>query len=92
MNDTAEPDSLAEDALSADDAPASPVATAPAIDLSVLVVDDEPNNLTSLEKIFRKEGWRVFGAANAREALEQLRKRRVDVVLTDLMMPGTSGI
>jgi two-component system response regulator HydG len=57
-----------------------------------MVVDDEPNNLTSLEKIFKKEGARVFGAQSAREALEQLRKRRVDVVLTDLMMPGISGI
>jgi len=61
-------------------------------DLSVLVVDDEPNNVTSLEKIFAKEGFRVCGAQNAREALEQLRKRRVDVVLTDLMMPGITGI
>lgn len=58
----------------------------------MLVVDDEPSNVTSLEKIFNKEGWRVFVAANAREALDQLRKRRVDVVLTDLMMPGVSGL
>jgi DNA-binding NtrC family response regulator len=77
-----EPESSAESA---------PPAGSPA-DLSVLVVDDESNNLTSLEKIFKKEGWRVFGAPNAREALELLRKRRVDVVLTDLMMPGTSGL
>jgi len=64
----------------------------PAIDMSVLVVDDEPNNVTSLEKIFKKEGMRVVGAHNAREALDQLRKRRMDVVLTDLMMPGITGI
>ena len=62
------------------------------IDLSVLVVDDESNNLASLEKIFKKEGWRVLGAPNAHDALDLLRKRRVDVVLTDLMMPGISGI
>lgn len=82
MDDTLEPNSHHDSAPPEEQAP---------IDISVLVVDDEPNNLTSLEKIFGKEGWRVFGAPNAREALELLRKRRVDVVLTDLMMPGVSG-
>jgi two-component system response regulator HydG len=85
---------MVTDTEDADSAPAALPSTpaAAAVDLSVLVVDDEPNNLTSLEKIFKKEGWRVLGAANAREGLDQLRKFRVDVVLTDLMMPGISGI
>ncbi len=81
-----------EDTVESDVPEESTPPSGPAIDLSVLVVDDEPNNVTSLEKIFKKEGMRVVGANNAREALDQLRKRRVDVVLTDLMMPGSSGI
>ncbi len=81
-----------DDTVESDAPDESTPAAGPAIDLSVLVVDDEPNNVTSLEKIFKKEGMRVTGAHNAREALDQLRKRRVDVVLTDLMMPGISGI
>lgn len=59
---------------------------------TVLVVDDEPNNRTSLEKIFKKEGWRVFQAEGARSALDVIRNYRVQVVLTDLMMPGPDGV
>ena len=61
-------------------------------EVTVLVVDDEPSNLTSLKKIFQREGMRVFTAENAKEALEVARKHRVQVVLTDLMMPGTNGV
>ena len=76
-----------------DEAPASAPPNAPSPDAStILVVDDEPANLTSLERIFRREALRVLRASCAKEAIEQLRKHRVQVVLTDLMMPGTSGI
>ena len=61
-------------------------------DVTVLVVDDEASNRTSVEKIFEKEGWRVFTADGARRALEILRSHRVHVVLTDLMMPGPDGV
>ena len=61
-------------------------------DVTVLVVDDEASNRTSLEKIFEKEGLRVFTADGARRALEILRSHRVHVVLTDLMMPGPDGV
>jgi two-component system response regulator HydG len=61
-------------------------------DVTVLVVDDERSNAESLEKIFVREGMRVLTAADAKEALEQLRTHRVHVILTDLMMPGTTGI
>ena len=60
-------------------------------DVTVLVVDDEASNLASLEKIFQREGMRVFIADGAKAALELVRRHRVQVVLTDLMMPGTSG-
>jgi two-component system response regulator HydG len=72
----------------ADSAPARTLAT----DTTVLVVDDEPSNLTSLEKIFQREGMRVLTAANAKAALELARRHRVHVVLTDLMMPGANGV
>ncbi len=67
--------------------PAAP----PDTSVTVLVVDDEPSNVTSLEKIFAREGMRVLSADNAKRALEVIRSHRVQVVLTDLMMPGTSG-
>ncbi|MBN2196570.1 MAG: sigma-54-dependent Fis family transcriptional regulator [Polyangiaceae bacterium] len=61
-------------------------------DVTVLVVDDEPSNTTSLKKIFEREGMRVFTADHARAALEVARRHRIHVVLTDLMMPGTNGV
>jgi two-component system response regulator HydG len=57
----------------------------------VLVVDDERPNLDSLGKIFEREGWRVALAGSGQAALEVIRRERVTVVVTDLMMPGMSG-
>jgi two-component system response regulator HydG len=59
---------------------------------TILVVDDEPANLASLEKIFQRDGLRAITADSAKAALEIVRSHRVQVVLTDLMMPGVSGI
>jgi two-component system response regulator HydG len=59
---------------------------------TLLVVDDEASNLESLERIFAREGLAVLAAKDGKDALEVVRKRRVDVVLTDLMMPGISGV
>ena len=59
---------------------------------TVLVVDDEPSNLASIEKIFQRDGMRVLTADGAKAALEIARSHKVQVVLTDLMMPGVSGI
>jgi len=61
-------------------------------DISVLVVDDEAANLESLERIFSREGMRTFVAPSAQRALEVCRQHRIDVVLTDLMMPGMDGL
>jgi DNA-binding NtrC family response regulator len=61
-------------------------------EITVLVVDDEPSNLTSIRKIFEREGMRVLTAESAKDALEAARKHRVEVVLTDLMMPGPNGV
>jgi len=60
--------------------------------VTVLVVDDEPSNLASIEKIFQRDGMRVLTADGAKTALELVRSHRIQVVLTDLMMPGVSGL
>jgi len=59
---------------------------------TVLVVDDEAGIVSSLEKIFRREGWQVLTATDGASGLEMLRKHRVGVLLTDLMMPVTTGM
>ncbi len=88
-------DALAQDAeVSSEQVPGVPATSreTDASEITVLVVDDEPSNLTSLEKTFVREGMRVLTADGARAALELVRKHRVQVVLTDLMMPGVNGV
>ncbi len=58
---------------------------------SMLIVDDDKNNVLALEKVFDREGARVFTALSGQEALDLCRNHSVDVVLTDLMMPGMDG-
>src|SRR5690606_10617384 len=57
----------------------------------VLVVDDDPGNLDSVQRILQREGLEVLAAASGEEALEILRKSEVRVIVTDLMMPGMTG-
>ncbi len=68
------------------------VLTAPDDAATILVVDDEQGILDSLEKIFSREGLRVLTANDGAAGLDLLRKHRVSVLLTDLMMPKTSGM
>jgi two-component system, NtrC family, response regulator HydG len=58
----------------------------------VLVVDDEPAIVESLTKIFKREGLTVLTATDGTAGLDVLRKHRVGVLLTDLMMPNTGGM
>jgi DNA-binding NtrC family response regulator len=59
---------------------------------SILVVDDDDANRVTLERILAREGYHVVHASGGREAMDRLREERVDLVLTDLKMPGMSGI
>jgi two-component system response regulator HydG len=59
---------------------------------TVLVVDDEPAIVDSLQKILERESLRVLTAGSGGEALELIRRQPVSVMLTDLMMPGMSGM
>ncbi|MDH5673451.1 MAG: sigma-54 dependent transcriptional regulator [Myxococcales bacterium] len=61
-------------------------------DPTILIVEDERSNLESLDRIFQRENFRTLLAEHGKAALELCRKHRVDVVLTDLMLPGMSGI
>ncbi len=58
---------------------------------TVLVVDDEDGIREALHKVLAKEGLHVLEAANGREALRILRKTPVQVMVTDLRMPGMGG-
>ena len=57
----------------------------------ILIVDDEPNIVMSLEFLMRKNGYRVSIARNGTEALEAIKQSPFDVVLLDVMMPDVDG-
>ncbi len=58
----------------------------------LLVADDDPGLRESLERTLTREGYRVVVASDGHAALERLQGGGVDLVLTDLKMPGLSGI
>lgn len=57
----------------------------------VLIADDEPNILISLEFLMKREGHTVLLARDGDEALALIRAERPALVLLDVMMPGKSG-
>ncbi len=58
----------------------------------LLIVDDDRANLESLVRIFEREKIEVLTAPDGKAALDLLRRERVSICLTDLMMPGMSGL
>ena len=60
--------------------------------LSVLIVDNDPNELKTLVIGLRLEGFSVTGASSSSAALETLAGAEFDVALIDLMVPETNGL
>ena len=57
----------------------------------ILIVDDEPNIVMTLEYTFKKNNFEVFIARDGQEALEILRNQFPDVIILDVMMPMVDG-
>jgi DNA-binding response OmpR family regulator len=57
----------------------------------ILIVDDEPNIVLSLEFVMEQNGFRTAVARDGDEALEQAERFRPDLVLLDVMMPRRDG-
>lgn len=58
----------------------------------LLLVDDEANVIQALKRLFRKEAIAILSATSAKQALEILEERPVDILLTDHRMPEMSGV
>jgi DNA-binding NtrC family response regulator len=58
----------------------------------ILVVDDEENTRLGLSKLLSQDGFVVELAANGSEALEVLRRQRINLVISDINMPDMNGI
>src|SRR5438045_4594255 len=59
---------------------------------SILVIDDEQGILETLRILLKNEGFDVTTAQGGKAGLEQLKSSAPDIVLTDLKMPGVTGI
>lgn len=57
----------------------------------ILIVDDEPNILMSLDFLMKKNGYEVFIARDGEEAIGLLDSSQPDLVLLDIMMPKVDG-
>lgn len=58
----------------------------------ILVADDEPNIVISLEYLFKREGYTVLVARDGQEALDSITREKPDLVLLDVMMPIKTGL
>lgn len=58
---------------------------------TIVIADDEPHVLRSLEFILKKQGYRVITATNGEEALDRVKESRPDLVFLDIQMPKMDG-
>ena len=56
---------------------------------TIMVVDDEADIRSTVKSILEKNGYKVVTAVNGDDCLKKLPKQRVDLILMDIMMPGT---
>lgn len=59
---------------------------------SILIVDDEPNYLVVLSELLKDEGYEVFTAPGGAEGLEMVKQLDLNLVITDMQMPGVDGL
>tara|TARA_B100000315_G_C14519205_1_gene560680 strand:+ start:242 stop:1075 length:834 start_codon:yes stop_codon:yes gene_type:complete len=59
---------------------------------TILLVDDEPNILSSLKRLLRRENWNILTANSGKEGLEILKKNEVALIISDQRMPEMTGV
>lgn len=59
---------------------------------SILIVDDEPDVLELCQRVLATEGYRVEAVQTGYEAVERIRQKSFDLMLTDIKMPGMDGL
>lgn len=60
--------------------------------MKILVAEDEPMLLKTIELKLKKEGYEVISTTDGREAIAKIRETVPDMVITDIMMPYASGL
>ena len=61
-------------------------------DITLLIVDDEESLRDAMVYDFKRRGFNVLDASNGTQAFEIVKKTKVDIVLTDVRMPGGDGV
>ncbi|HEX9926054.1 MAG TPA: response regulator transcription factor [Anaerolineae bacterium] len=61
-------------------------------DAKILVVDDDKKTVDLIQLYLEKDGYRVLAAYDGRQALEQARQKRPDLIVLDLMLPAVGGL
>ena len=56
---------------------------------TIMVVDDEPDVRSTVKTVLEKNGYKIVTAVNGDDCLKKLPKQKVDLILLDIMMPGT---
>jgi len=60
--------------------------------MKILVAEDEPMLLKTIELKLKKEGYEVIATADGRQAMAEIEGSNPDMVITDIMMPYASGL
>ena len=59
---------------------------------NILIVDDDKEIVNAIEIYLKKEGYNIFKAYNGEQALQQLEKEQIHLIILDIMMPKKDGI
>jgi len=62
------------------------------VEKTILIVDDDQEMGNLMKKVLERESYRVILAANGTEGLLRIREQRFDLIISDLRMPGLSGM
>lgn len=62
------------------------------MDIRILVVDDDQDSVELVEKILKKDGYRVVSLTDGRKVDEEIRKNEIHLAVVDLKMPEVSGL
>jgi DNA-binding response OmpR family regulator len=62
------------------------------ITMKILVAEDEPLMLMAIEAKLKNDGFEVTGVSDGQQALKEIEKSLPDLIITDILMPYTSGL
>ena len=59
---------------------------------NILIIEDDKNTREGLSRVLTKEGYQVILSDDGNDALKKVRRENLDLILTDLKLPGADGL